>query len=375
MRLPAALVRLPAVCAAVLLVAGVGPLPTAIPVAHAAPRTVTVATYPLDPFVMTRDGARSGFTIELMNQIARRAGWNLNYTEIRDGSSLGLLNEVVAGRADAAACSISITADRLKMVDFSQPILSGGLQIMVPASTVKRSQPGLMGFLELLLSKSMLIWFIAGLILTIVPAHLVWLLERRHSDSMVSRSYIPGVFQAFGWGLGMLTASADDAPRHWLSRMATVVWAFVGIIFVSYYTAILTSNLTAEKFESKISGPADLIGKRVCAVAKSTSSKFLSDLGVPHDAPANLPDCFGGLGEKYDAIVDATPILRYYAGNAGAGKAEVVGPVFRERDYGVGFAIGSDLRKQFDDALLEMREEGAYDELREKWLGPADSTT
>ena len=64
--------------------------------------------------------------------------------------------------------------------------------------------------------------------------------------------------------------------------------------------------------------------------------------------------------------------LRYYANNEGAGKAEVVGPVFKDRDYGVAFGIGSDLRKQFDDALLSMREDGDYDALREKWLGPSD---
>jgi len=27
----------------------------------------------------------------------------------------------------------------------------------------------------------------------------------------------------------------------------------------------------------------------------------------------------------------------------------------------------------FDDALLEMREEGVYGEIREKWLGPPES--
>ena len=365
--------RMRAIVAVVFLVAVAGVLPGPVPQARAAERSVTVVTYPLDPFVMTRDGANTGFTIELMNEVAKRAGWTLNYTEIPNGSSEGLLREVIEGRADAAACSISITADRMKTADFSQPILSGGLQILVPASTVKHSQPGLMGFLELLLSKSMLVWFFAGLILTIIPAHIIWLLERSHSDSMVSRSYFPGIFQSFAWGLGMLAASADDAPRHWHSRIVTVIWAFVCIIFVSYYTAILTSNLTAEKFESKIAGPGDLVGKKVCAVAKSTSSKFLTEVGVPHDTPPNLPECYAGLGDEYDAVVDATPILRYYANNEGAGKVEVVGPVFKDRDYGIGFRIGSDLRKQFDAALLQMREDGAYGEIREKWLGPEDS--
>jgi polar amino acid transport system substrate-binding protein len=364
--------RLHAIVVVMFLVVMLGALPGLSPAAHAESRTVTVATYPLDPFVMTRDGVRTGFTIDLLNQIATRAGWTLKFDEIANGSSKGLLKEVIEGRADAAACSISITAERLKTADFSQPFLSGGLQILVPADTVERSQPGLKGFLKLLLSKAILVWFFVALILAAVPAHIIWLLERHHDDSMVARSYFPGIFQSLGWGLGMLTASADQSPRHWAPRMVGVVWAFVSLIFVSYFTAILTANLTAEKFESKIGGPADLIGKKVCAVAKSTSSEFLTSIGVPHQTPANLPDCYAGLGGKYDAVVDASPILRYYANNGGAGKVEVVGPVFKERDYGVGFAIGSDLRKQFDDALLQMREDGEYDALREKWLGKPD---
>lgn len=363
------IVRLRAVLAVAFLVAVTGALPGMTPAAHAASRTVTVSTYPLDPFVMTRDGTRTGFTIELLEQIAKRADWNLKYLEIPDGSSEGLLKEVIDGRADAAACSISITSERMKSVDFSQPILSGGLQIMVPSSSVERYEPGLTGFLKLLLSKSMVLWFLAALILTVVPAHIVWLAERRHPDSMVARAYFPGIFQAFAWGLGMLSASADENPRHWRGRVVGLIWGFISLIFVSYYTAILTANLTAVKFESKITGPSDLIGKKVCAVAKSTSSKFLTELGVPHDSPANLPDCYAGLGGKYDAVVDASPILRYYANNGGAGKVEVVGPVFKERDYGVGFPIGSTLRKEFDDALLSMREDGEYDALREKWIG------
>lgn len=370
MRVWAALSRLRAIVAVVFMVAALGAFPGLVPSAQAEPRTVTVSTYPLDPFVMNRDGVRTGFTIELMDEIAKRAGWTLKYLEIPNGSSQGLLDEVIAGRADAAACSISITAERLKTVDFSQPILSGGLQILVPASTVKHYQPGLVGFLKLMVSKSMLVWFFAAIVLTVLPAHIIWLLERPHGHPMVSRSYFPGIFQAFGWGLDMLFFVPDAPPRHWKTRIVSLLWAFVSLIFVSYYTAILTSNLTAAKFESKIGGPGDLVGKRVCAVAKSTSSKFLDEIGVPHDAPANLPDCYSWLGKKYDAVVDATPILRYYANNEGAGKADVVGPVFKDRDYGVGFRIGSDLRKQFDDALLSMREDGAYDDLRDKWLGP-----
>ena len=111
----------------------------------------------------------------------------------------------IQGRVDLAATNISITADREKYLDFSQPILTAGLQIVVPAGTTERTQPGLVDFLRLLFSKTMLFWLLAAVILTIVPAHLIWLLERRDSQAVVSKKYFPGIFQSFEWGLGMLS--------------------------------------------------------------------------------------------------------------------------------------------------------------------------
>ena len=61
-----------------------------------------------------------------------------------------------------------------KAVRFSQPILNGGLQIMVPRGHHGESSgPGLQAFLDLLFSKMMLVWLrrsSSGS--TPVPAHI-----------------------------------------------------------------------------------------------------------------------------------------------------------------------------------------------------------
>lgn len=360
------LARLRSVISVVMLVAALAGLPA--PVAHAEPRVVSVATFDLAPFVMTRDGVKTGFTIDLLEEIAKRTGWDFTFVE--GGTTAGLLKTVAEGRAETGACAVSITSERSESFDFSQPIMNAGLQIAIPVSAMERTQPGLRDFLALLFSKSMLVWLVAALVLTIVPAHITWLLERRHSESMVSRSYFPGIFEAFGWGLGMLAAAPDDAPRHWQTRLLTLVWAFISVIFVAYFTATLTANLTVEKFESKITSPTDLIGKRVCTVAETTSSAHLSNLGVEHTAVPVVEDCYAGMrNQKFDAIVFDAPVLQYYVLNDGAGAATIAGPVFHDDDYGIVFPLGSKLRRQVDDALLAIRESGDLDLIRQKWLG------
>ena len=354
--------------AAVFLVATLGALPGLNPIAHAAPRTVTVATYDLDPFVITQGNVKYGFTIDLLDEIAKRTGWKYSY--IDGGSIKGLLEAVADGRADLAACNISITAERAKRFNFTQPIIAAGLQIVVPVDATQRVQPGLIDFLKLLFSHTMLVWLLAALALTIIPAHIIWAMERGDPGSMVDRKYLPGIFQAFGWGLGMLAAAPFDPPRRWPIRAVVVLWTFVAIIFAAYYTAILTSNLTVSRIESQIGSPGDLIGKRVCTVANTTSPPALDRLGVRYTGLPTIEDCYAGLKSGgFDAIVYDAPVLQYYVNHAGAGIAAMAGPVFKDEDYGIAFPLGSPLKEEADQALLSMEEDGSYDLLKQKWFG------
>lgn len=361
-----------AVSLAALVAAGVG-LPGLTASAAPGPppqRTITVATHDLEPFVMTRGNIKSGFTIDIVDQIAKHGGWNVEYVDVPDVGSQ--LRSVTENRTDAAAGAISITADRAERFDFSQPILNAGLQIMVPASHAASSSPGLQDFLRLLFSRTMLVWLFAALVLTIVPAHIIWLIERRHSDAMVSRSYFPGIFQSFAWGLGMLAAAADDSPRHWGTRALAVLWAFVSIIFVAYYTATLTANLTVAKFDARISSPSDLVGREVCTVENTTSAAFLNEQGIGFTGVPTIDACYSGLKDDiYEAVVFDAPVLQFYVANEGAGSAALVGTVFQGEDYGIAFRNGSELRKQADSALLLMREDGDYDLIKQKWFGDA----
>ena len=362
------LARLRAVMAVMVLVASIAALPGLAPRADAAGRTLTVATRELTPFVMNEGSVRSGFTIDLLNEIAKHTGWTYNY--VTESNVQGLLDAVAAGRADLGASAVSITAERARRFDFSQPILNAGLQIIASVANTEHSHPGLVDFLRLLFSKTMVIWLWAALVLTVLPAHIIWLMERGDPESMVSNSYFPGIFQAFGWGLGMLAAAPFDPPRQWPIRMVTVLWTFVSIIFVAYYTAILTTNLTVAKINSQIKSPSDLIGKRVCTVANTTSPAALDKLGVQFTAAAKIDDCYTGLEkDTLDAVVFDAPVLQYYVAHRGTGVADVAGPVFKNEDYGVVFPIGSDLRRQFDDALLAVQEDGEFDRLKQEWFG------
>ena len=370
--------RLRAVIAVMMIIAAFASLPMA-GMAVAAPRTVTVATRNLTPFVITNDTGKSGFTIDLWEEIAERQGWTTQFVDAE--SVAAQLKNISDGRADIGAGAISITAERRQSFDFSQPILNGGLQIMVRHRVAVPSQPGLVNFLPLLFSKAMGVWLLAGLILSVIPAHIFWLIERRRrddpededGDSAIARSYFPGIFQAFAWSVGFLGFIPDTFPHRALGRLLGILWGFIAIIFVSYFTATLTTNLTVNTYAGQITGPSDLPGKKVATVAGTTSERRLQDMGIPATGLKTIDDCYRALREgRYDAVVFDSPVLRYYASGDGAGAVELAGPVFHEEDYGFAFPHNSDLRAKVDQTLLEIRQDGTYELIKRKWFGGAE---
>jgi polar amino acid transport system substrate-binding protein len=350
-----------------IVVALCGGAPALAPPAEAQGRTVTLAVYPITPFVIENQGQWTGFTIELWEQIAQRLGWKTNYVTVTDVKDQ--LQAVADGRADIAAGGLSITAERERRFDFSQPTLDAGLQILVPHEDHKDSAPGLRSFLNLLWSKSMLVWLGAAAAVALIPAHIMWLTERRHPESMVARSYFPGIFQSFAWGFGALAAVPPSEPQHWVGRTLAILWGFAGIIFVALYTANLTANLTVEQIESRIAGPDDLFGKSVVTVANTTSADYLQSMGIGFTPLPTIDDCYRSIDEGKDAVVFDAPVLRYYVTHQGVGKAQVTGTRFHDEDYGMAFRLGSDLRKPVDGALLAIREDGTYQTIYRKWFG------
>jgi len=88
----------------------------------------TDATFP--PFEQTApSGEKTGFDIDLVTAIAKRAGIpKVEFQQVPFGQ---LIPGLQAHHIDLAASAIYITEVRAKVVDFSQPYFSGGLAVMV----------------------------------------------------------------------------------------------------------------------------------------------------------------------------------------------------------------------------------------------------
>jgi polar amino acid transport system substrate-binding protein len=330
---------------------------------------VHVAAYVVAPFVIEENGSLTGFSIDLWNAIATQLKVKTSYQVMANMSALE--EAMRLKRADVIASPVIVTLPRFEEFDCSLPILEAGLQIMArdTGETVKSSS-ALEDLLMMLFSRTTLVWLGIALILMIIPAHLVWLFERRSKDEIVSSAnYFPGILGAITWALSCLVMQAQTMPRQWFGRMIAVLWMFVGVVFVASYTARLTTTLTVQRIKS-ISGPQDLRGQKVATIANTTAADYLRryDARVQvFDQPDQMFRAL--LNKEVVAVVSESPLVRYYAAHDGKGRVQLVGTEFNTAPLAIVVQSNSSLRRKVNVALFALRQNGTYEQLYDKWFG------
>ena len=103
-------------------------------------RMVTSANFPPYEFY---DGKRIvGIDADIMREIAKRNGMKLIIEDMKFDS---IIAAVQSGKGDVAAAAITVTADRMQMVDFSEPYVSARQMIIVPQNSSVKTGEDLKG--------------------------------------------------------------------------------------------------------------------------------------------------------------------------------------------------------------------------------------
>ena len=350
----------------ILLLLQLGTLAAAAPEDQ---KTLRVETFVAPPFVIEQEGKLTGFSIDLWNETASRLRVASVY-EKAPTASAGFA-ALRSKQADLAVSAILVTAERDREFDFSYPILEAGQQVMVRDTGSTLTVQPLSDLLHLLFSKTTAIWLIIGLPLVFLPAHVVWLLERRQKEGIIpTERYFPGIFYAAYWSASALFMQAEQMPRQWLARLTALLWMFTGMVFVALYTAQLTATLSDQEIRGDINGPEDLPGKQVGTLAGSASVTYLRQHNAKVEEFTQLTELFQALiDKKVNAVLLTAPALRYYQTHEGTGLVKTVGPEFNRGILGFVFPENSSLRRPVNAELVAMREDGTYQRLYDKWFG------
>jgi len=102
----------------------------------------TDATWPPMEYV-NEDKEIVGFDIDLMNAVAKEAGFEVEYRNVAwDGIFAGL----AAGEYDAVISAVTITDERRQEFDFSDPYINAGQIVVVPADSSITGPQDLSGY-------------------------------------------------------------------------------------------------------------------------------------------------------------------------------------------------------------------------------------
>ena len=220
------------------------------------PEQVTVASdiaYP--PFEFNKDGEPTGFDIDLMNAVAKKANLEVKYENVRFDSIIqGLGNN----QYDAAISAMTINAEREKQIDFSEPYFNADQSLLVQSDSDIQSTDDL-------------------------------------ADATV----------------GVQIGTTGAAKAQELEQDGQIA-------------DVRTFNVVTDAFNALQNG-------------------------------------------QVDAVINDFPVSQDRASQSD-GTLEVVENIPTGEQYGIAFPTDSDLREKVNEALGEIKEDGTYEEIYQKWF-------
>jgi polar amino acid transport system substrate-binding protein len=318
------------------------------------------------PFAMNSANGFSGFAVDLWSKIATTLGWTCDYQQV--ATIPELLDKLNKGQLDVGVTDLSITSERLQLVDFTQPYLDAGLQVMI-----NEKHRG--GFAELIrgLSEAGHLQVFGGAALLLVIATLFLTLHDRRIDPDFYRSWTMGLSESFYHVVSLATAGkADHKPivAGATGNLVAGLWLICGVTIIAYFTSSITSVMTVNRIHSQISGPKDLSGKRVGTVTGSAAAAYCHSA---HLDTIEFPDVDAAVQalatEKIDAIVYNSWTLRYIDKQHPELPITEVGPLFEPRKFGFALPQGSQLRMPINLTLLRLSEGGYMRQIGSEYFG------
>lgn len=329
-------------------------------------KEISVGIKAAPPFAFKlADGTWSGLSIELWQKIADRLEIRFHFVEVP--SVQEQVEGVASGKFDVATAAITVTADREKSVDFTQPFFSTGLGIAAPLS----SEPSWRPVLRALTSFGFLQAILALIVIAVVVGILIWLFERRHNDDF-GGGVAKGLFSSMWWATVAATqaSTGDFGPRTVPGRILAAIWMMGSIVVIAVFTAGVTSVLTVKQMEGIVQDESDLATVRVGNVSNSSTAAYLDSTHVRHKGFASVQEGLDALRSgKIDAFVHDRPLLSWLVEQNYPTSLKVLDATFDTQQYAMALPAGSPLRKPIDIALLQTIESDWWKQAVFQYLG------
>jgi ABC-type amino acid transport substrate-binding protein len=326
---------------------------------------LVVGTRVAPPFSMKgRDGAWEGISIDLWRHVAERL--HLRYRIEERGSVKELVDAVATGQMDVAVAALTVTADRRKVMDFTQPFFETGLGVAVPHSDISAWLPVIRTFLSIRFLQAVL----TLLSIALLVGSLIWIFERRdneHYGGGAVRGFVAGAW----WSAIAMTqaGAAQQGPRSTPGRVLAVIWMIASVVTIAVFIAGITSALTTQRLQGGVRTTNDLRSVRVGALAGSSTVDFLAEQRI---AFRSYPSAAEGLraaqSGEIDAFVYDRPLLAWML-QQDFPRLELTQITLDSQNYAIALPLNNTVRKELDVELLGTLDSRWWEQTRFRYLG------
>jgi polar amino acid transport system substrate-binding protein len=324
-------------------------------------KKIKIATKSAPPLVIIKDGELTGFSIDLWRELSKRMNVEGEFVVKPDVKSI--LDSVIAGESDIGLAAISQTSDREKVVDFSQSYLNAGLQVVVRTNEAS-IQDQVVTFLQ---SNAMKFLYF-GILVIIILAHF-HLFYKWTRGIKTANHYIQDIWDSIWWLFNGFFRTEFGDQSHRLHQIISSFMIIVSIIFITQFQAMVTADLTTDILDSKITSLEDIKSREIGVVKGTTAEKFGKENQLKNQLFANNDELFAGLLKSdVAAIILDAPIAKYYVTHDGKNKAKE-SIILNKEHYSIALPIGSSMRKDLNQKILEIEQDGTMSELTKKWFG------
>ncbi|KAJ8982466.1 hypothetical protein NQ317_000424 [Molorchus minor] len=344
-----------------------------------------------------------GFAIDIIHELSLMRGFN--YTIIIEpnanngkfdddtGRWVGMLGDVIYGRADLAIADLTITTGRERGVDFTYPFMMVGISILYEKP--KKAPPSFFSFAD---PFSFEVW---KLLMVACPGvSVILFILGRISPTEWENPY-PCIEEpeflvnqldlrnSFWFMTGAILQQGSEIELKSIStRMVAGMWWFFTLLMVASYTANLAAFLTTESPDNHFTTFEELVDNAEArqitygAKAKGATETFFSDKANSTDpyyrrawefmrshyneVMAADNDVAVKMAEKghYAFFMESSSIEYVTQRHCNLNK---VGKELDEKGYGIAMRKNQPYRNSLNTAILELQSSGEIEKLRRRW--------
>lgn len=235
---------------------------------------VKVAVKHAPPFVYVDGQGVHGPIIEFWNRIDQELGWMTEFVKYYDIPTM--LEDIEQGKVMMSVNPITVTAERLNRVEFTQPFY-----ITDTAILQKKTSPYLM-FLSSIFSYSFLSAIFGLGLIILLFGFIVWGIEHRRNHEF--RKGYKGIGDGFWWSAVTLTTVGygDKAPKTVLGRSVAFIWMVAGVVGISSLTAGIASSLTTQGLDANIHSVRDLRDYKIATIGGTSTAHYLDRFHIEY---------------------------------------------------------------------------------------------